>query len=34
MHEMIERFEDKYDVKIESLANLIIFIYERLRKEC
>jgi hypothetical protein len=34
MHEMIERFEEKYDVKVESLANLIIHVHQRLSSEC
>lgn len=32
-HEMIERFEDRHDVKTESLANLILFVFKRLTDE-
>ena len=32
-HEMIEKLEDRHDVKMESLANLILFIYRRLTEE-
>lgn len=31
-HEMIERFEEYYDVKIESLPNLIIYLYNKLKE--
>lgn len=33
LHEMIDRFEEKHDVKIESLPNLIMHIYKRLNQD-
>lgn len=33
-HEMIERFEERHDVKMESLPNLILYIYKRLSRDC